>query len=75
MAISSSLSDTFNLPPQQDTKDAIDKIQQMHEKGEVSDAEFTAALRDYQGAFMAQRSDERVKWAEKEKKKEEEASK
>ena len=48
-------------------KPAIDKIQQMHEKGIVSDAEFTAALREYQVAFMAQRSDERVKWAEKKK--------
>ena len=56
-------------------KGAIDRIQRMHEKGKVSAAEFTAALREYQVAFMAQRSDERVKWAEKKKKKEEEASK
>ena len=41
----------------------------MHEKGEVSDAGLTAALRDYQVAFMAQRSDERVNREEKEKKK------
>ena len=36
--------------------------------GKVSDAEFTVALREYQVAFIAQRSDERVEWAEKKKK-------
>ena len=40
----------------------------MHEKGKVSDAESTAALREHQGPTMGRRSDERVKWAEEKKK-------
>ena len=52
-------------------KDAVDRVQKMYDNDLVGKDDFTAVLRDYQTAFIKQRSDERVKWAEKEKEKEE----